>query len=75
MRNGSHAANEELVESDVRFGFRRVSATGLRLFLPAASLREGPKIQEREISRARVVPSIETSPQPRPHVRHDRGFQ
>jgi hypothetical protein len=44
VRNGSHAANEELVEYDVRFGFRRVSASGLRLFLPAASLEGGTEI-------------------------------
>jgi ribosomal protein S18 acetylase RimI-like enzyme len=38
------AANEELVDYYVRFGFRRVSATGLRLFLPAASLEGGAEI-------------------------------
>jgi hypothetical protein len=36
--------NEELVEYYGRFGFRRVSETGLRMFLPTASLDGGVEI-------------------------------
>lgn len=38
------AANEELVDYYARFGFRRVSPTGMRLFLPATSLEGGAEI-------------------------------
>lgn len=38
------AANEELVDYEVRFGFRRVPAMGLRLSQPTASLEGGAEI-------------------------------
>jgi hypothetical protein len=38
------AANEEIVEFYVRYGFRRVAPEGLRMFLPAASLVGGTEI-------------------------------
>ncbi|MCU0748354.1 MAG: GNAT family N-acetyltransferase [Akkermansiaceae bacterium] len=38
------AANEQVVEFYARFGFRRETSTGLRMFLPAASLEGGAEI-------------------------------
>lgn len=38
------AANEDVVRFYTRFGFRRVTATSLRMFLPAASLEGGAEI-------------------------------
>lgn len=38
------AAHEDLVEFYLRYGFRRVSPTSLRMFLPTASLEGGTEI-------------------------------
>lgn len=38
------AANEDVVGFSTRFGYRRVAATSLRMFLPAASLEGGAEI-------------------------------
>lgn len=38
------AANEDVVGFHTRFGFRRVTSTSLRMFLPAASLEGGAEI-------------------------------
>jgi GNAT superfamily N-acetyltransferase len=42
------AANEHVVEFYTRFGFRRVSAASLRMFLPSASLQTGARIPRDE---------------------------
>lgn len=38
------AANEQIIDFYAKYGFRRVSQEGLRMFLPAASLEGGTKI-------------------------------
>lgn len=40
------AAKEDVVQFYTRFGFRRVTPTSLRMFLPAASLEGGAEIPE-----------------------------
>ena len=38
------AANEDVLRFYARFGFRRVTASSLRRYLPTASLEAGPEI-------------------------------